>query len=64
MFLKRPLVAWAAGNGEAPGWFTVAYYVLILPWNLREEVMAQLAYVREWGGIFVVAIPRLCCTKS
>ncbi|MBK9760500.1 MAG: prolipoprotein diacylglyceryl transferase [Flavobacteriales bacterium] len=31
MFLKRPLVAWAAGNGEAPGWFTVAYYVLILP---------------------------------
>lgn len=24
--------------------------ILILPWNLREEVMAQLAYVREWGG--------------
>ncbi len=38
--------------------------ILILPWNLREEVMAQLAYVREWGGIFVVAIPRLCCTKG
>jgi hypothetical protein len=34
-------------------------YVLILPWNLREEVMQQLAYVREWGGRFVTAVPRL-----
>ena len=25
-------------------------YVLILPWNLRDELTAQLAYVREWGG--------------
>lgn len=33
--------------------------VLILPWNLREEVMAQLAYIQEWGGRFVTAIPRL-----
>lgn len=33
--------------------------VLILPWNLRDEVAAQLAYVREWGGKFVVAVPRL-----
>jgi SAM-dependent methyltransferase len=32
-------------------------YVLILPWNLREEIMAQLAYIREWGGQFVVPIP-------
>src|SRR5262245_11141949 len=31
MFLKRPLVAWVAGDGEAPVWFTVLYYVLILP---------------------------------
>ena len=31
MFLKRPIVAWAAGDGEAPVWFTVLYYVLILP---------------------------------
>jgi hypothetical protein len=31
LFLKRPLVAWAAGNGHAPAWFTIAYYVLILP---------------------------------
>jgi SAM-dependent methyltransferase len=34
-------------------------YVLILPWNLRQEVMQQLAYVRDWGGQFVTAIPSL-----
>jgi len=34
-------------------------YVLILPWNLQDEIMAQLAYVREWGGKFVVPIPQL-----
>lgn len=34
-------------------------YVLILPWNLSEEVTSQLAYIREWGGQFVCAIPEL-----
>ena len=34
-------------------------YVLILPWNLREEIAAQLAYVREWGGRLVVPIPHV-----
>lgn len=34
-------------------------YVLILPWNLRDEVAEQLAYVREWGGQFVVAVAHL-----
>jgi len=34
-------------------------YVLILPWNLRDEVMQQLSYIREWGGVFVTAIPSL-----
>lgn len=34
-------------------------YVVILPWNLREEVMAQLDYIRAWGGQFVTAIPAL-----
>lgn len=34
-------------------------FVWILPWNLRTEIMAQLAYIREWGGRFVVAVPRL-----
>ena len=34
-------------------------YIVILPWNLREEVILQLAYVREWGGRFVTAVPEL-----
>ena len=34
-------------------------YVVILPWNLREEVMTQLAYIREWGGRFVTTVPNL-----
>ena len=34
-------------------------HVLILPWNLKDEVMVQLGYVREWGGQFVVAVPGL-----
>lgn len=33
--------------------------VLILPWNIREEVIQQLAYVRQWGGVFVTAVPRI-----
>jgi len=33
--------------------------ILILPWNLRAEVMGQLAYVRAWGGQFVTAVPEL-----
>lgn len=34
-------------------------WVLILPWNLQSEIMAQLSYIREWGGHFVVAVPEL-----
>jgi len=34
-------------------------YVVILPWNLRTEVIEQLAYIREWGGQFVTAVPSL-----
>jgi 2-polyprenyl-3-methyl-5-hydroxy-6-metoxy-1,4-benzoquinol methylase len=34
-------------------------YVLILPWNIKEEVMTQMADIREWGGKFVVPIPQL-----
>jgi 2-polyprenyl-3-methyl-5-hydroxy-6-metoxy-1,4-benzoquinol methylase len=34
-------------------------YIMILPWNLKEEIMAQLAYTREWGAQFVVPIPEV-----
>lgn len=34
-------------------------YIIILPWNLKEEIIEQLSYIREWGGKFVVAIPKL-----
>jgi hypothetical protein len=33
--------------------------VLILPWNLKEEIVEQMGYVREWGGRFVVPIPEV-----
>ncbi|MGL4524718.1 MAG: methyltransferase domain-containing protein [Spirochaetia bacterium] len=34
-------------------------YIVIFPWNIKTEIMEQLAYVREWGGEFVTAIPSL-----
>jgi 2-polyprenyl-3-methyl-5-hydroxy-6-metoxy-1,4-benzoquinol methylase len=34
-------------------------YVLILPWNLKEEIMEQMAFIGEWGGQFVVPIPEV-----
>ncbi|MEZ5564345.1 MAG: class I SAM-dependent methyltransferase [Gammaproteobacteria bacterium] len=34
-------------------------YVLILPWNLRDEIVAKMSAVRDWGGQFVVPIPRV-----
>ncbi len=34
-------------------------YLFILPWNLKDEIMAQNAFVREWGGKFVVPIPEV-----
>jgi SAM-dependent methyltransferase len=33
-------------------------YVVILPWNLKDEIMAQLQFIREWGGRFIVPIPK------
>jgi hypothetical protein len=34
-------------------------YLLILPWNLKDEVMEQMSYIRSWGGRFVVPIPEV-----
>lgn len=39
-------------------------FVVVLPWNLRSEVMTQLAYIRKWGGKFVIAVPSLEITAA
>ena len=33
--------------------------IVIFPWNLKDEIMDQLAYAREWGAQFVTAVPFL-----
>ena len=48
---RIPIVAEARLHEEKPD------VVLILPWNLKEEVMAQLSYIQEWDGRFVMAVP-------
>jgi 2-polyprenyl-3-methyl-5-hydroxy-6-metoxy-1,4-benzoquinol methylase len=50
---RIPVVAESRLREERPD------FVLILPWNLREEITAQLGYIREWGGRFVTFVPRL-----
>ena len=39
-------------------------YVVILPWNLRCEIMSQLKYIRGWDGMFVTAVPELIIFKT
>ena len=34
-------------------------YVLILPWNIKDEITEQLSYIRKWDGKFVVAVPEI-----
>lgn len=34
-------------------------YIMILPWNIKNEVMEQLAYIKDWNGKFITAIPEL-----
>ncbi len=34
-------------------------YILILPWNIKDEVMKQLHYIKNWGGKFLVALPKI-----
>jgi hypothetical protein len=50
---RIPVVAETRLRGDRPD------FVLILPWNLREEIIDQLSYIHEWGGRFVVAVPNL-----
>jgi len=34
-------------------------FVIILPWNLKDEILQQLSYIKDWGGKFVIPIPKL-----
>jgi SAM-dependent methyltransferase len=34
-------------------------YLLILPWNIKDEIIEQMSHIREWGGQFVVPIPQV-----
>lgn len=34
-------------------------YVLILPWNIKDEIIEQMSFIRDWGGKFIVPIPRV-----
>ena len=38
---------------------TAPDYLLILPWNLKTEIMEQMSYIRCWGGQFIVPIPEV-----
>lgn len=38
-------------------------YLMILPWNFKDEIMAQNAFIRDWGGQFVVPIPEVTVYK-
>ena len=40
-------------------WETKPDYLLILPWNLKDEIIEQCSFIREWGGEFVVPIPEV-----
>jgi SAM-dependent methyltransferase len=34
-------------------------YLLILPWNIKEEIIGQMSFIRDWGGKFIVPIPKV-----
>lgn len=50
---RIPIVDESAIERERPD------YLLILPWNLRDEIIAQQARIRDWGGRFLTAVPEL-----
>ena len=53
---RIPIVAEERIRNEQPDW------LVVLPWNLKAEIVEQLAYIREWGGKFVTAVPGLSVT--
>jgi SAM-dependent methyltransferase len=50
---RIPIVAEGQIRDYQPHW------VVILPWNIKQEIMDQLTYIREWGGRFITAVPSL-----
>lgn len=34
-------------------------YILIIPWNLKEEIIEECSFIREWGGQFLIVIPKV-----
>jgi 2-polyprenyl-3-methyl-5-hydroxy-6-metoxy-1,4-benzoquinol methylase len=34
-------------------------YLLVLPWNLKDEIITQMSYIRDWGGRFIIPIPEV-----
>ena len=50
---RIPIVDESRLLDDRPDW------VLILAWNLRDEILSQLAFIREWNGRFVQAVPIL-----
>ncbi|PEF61171.1 SAM-dependent methyltransferase, partial [Bacillus cereus] len=34
-------------------------YILILPWNLKDEIIKECSFIREWGGKFLVTVPEI-----
>ena len=46
-------------NFRRAGLISAFVAVLILPWNLKDEIVAAHSYIREWGGRFAVPIPRV-----
>lgn len=50
---RIPIVGEDRIREERPDW------IVLLPWNLKEELTKQLIYIRDWGGQFVTAVPKL-----
>jgi hypothetical protein len=39
-------------------------YILILPWNIKKEIMEQLSYIHAWGGKFIIPIPEVLVIEA